>query len=280
MIPDLETALAAMDVLNRWVRKEHASRPRKAIYWLKANYAVRDAILAGLLTRFRFVQSEVACNRCRAGIYYDWDGQDRGRCHACNGTSRVTLKFVETTIADRFTWHSPLEYSSWLGWDVADLPPEDPGDWSPRRDGIDLPIEDAARLLNLVETHWSHVIVKRAPYDLGREEWDDTRYYRFAYHLDLEAATTGGCALCGGEAKNGDAGAMIHCHSRRPGLNLRSLVCHACQQKHPGGELWKVLGELPLPPHGPHLAAWIARHDHWFAIMFNHENRRRVELPA
>ena len=115
-IPTLDQALAAMNDLNSFARHPDSRGPRKAIYWLKSKYAIRDAIMSGLITRLRVIQVTTKCHKCHEGIYMDWDGYPRGQCYDCKGTAKVTLKFVETAIADKYVWHTPLSYRSWEGW--------------------------------------------------------------------------------------------------------------------------------------------------------------------
>jgi hypothetical protein len=274
MNQDLMIALEAMDVLNRWVRMEGVSRPRKAIYWLKSHYAIRDALMAGLMTRMRYVQSTVKCNRCQNGIYFDWDGRSRGPCRHCNGSSRVTLKFVETTLGERFTWHSPLEHSSWLGWSMRDLEAITVDDWTPGRNGIDLPVEEAARLLNVVERYWWQQICQESPYSfLDRAEYDDTRHYYFAYSLDLDVPQSA-CALCGVALPSDPSRWHRMVATRSPGLQIRWPVCDVCGKRD---KVWDRLAAIPTPDvAGPELAAWMKRHEQLYDRGVRGEHRRRI----
>ena len=269
MKPDLLTALRALDVLNRWVRTDGFSRPSKAVYWLKSNYAIRDAVMAGMLIQVRPVKATVPCNRCRKGIYIDWDGNERGQCYHCNGKGIAELKFVETTLGSpeaNFTWHTPLTYSSWLGWPMDDLEFEETKDWAPGRSGIDLDIEDVAYYLNIVETYWTQW-AKKQPYGFNRDEYDDTRYYEFAYHLEVPVYADS-CVLCG-QPKSHRA-----CLTQPPGLTFNYPVCAWCDRRD---GFWETLRKLPMPPIGPHLTEWKQRHDlaEWGNL---HENVLRSGL--
>lgn len=271
MNESLERALQSMDVLNRWVRKTGCSRPRKAVYWLKSKYAIRDAIMAGALTQMRLIQTVVKCNRCKDGIFLDWEGEPRGRCYHCDGKGVAVLKFVETLIVinDRhFTWHSPLSYSSWLGWPMNDLEPVTVTDWQPGKEGIDLDIETAVRHLNVVENHWTQW-QKEAPYDYGFDEYDSTRYYNFNYALSLPASgDASSCWRCAGNK-------IVECVvTFPPGLETRWPTCAACE-KDP--KIWDEIKAQPLPKLGPELEAWRQRHMLAFADSWNRRWHRDNE---
>lgn len=252
---DLDTALESMDTLNRWVRKTGCNRPRKAVYWLKSRYAIRDAIMAGALAQMRLIQSVVKCNRCVDGTFFDWDGQPRGRCYHCDGKGVATLKFVETQLAlydsdSRLTWHSPVRYSSWLGWPVGDLEPVTVQDWQPGREGIDLEIEEAARHLNVAETYWRQWETEK-PYDHGFDEYDSTRYYSFNYSLQVPPSGASSCWRCAGPK-------TTNCICTfPPGLETRWPTCAACE-KDP--KIWDEIKAQPLPKLGPELETWRQRH--------------------
>jgi hypothetical protein len=257
---DLLTALEAMDQLNRWVRFRGASRPRKAVYWLKSRYAIRDAIMAGLTARVRLVEATVKCTRCTKGVYHDWEGRDRGRCYHCDGKGTARLKFVETQIADShrrpcaaFTWHTPVSYQSWLGWPMEDLTPEPTNDWLPLQPGIELPIEEAARLLNVVESYWTAWQKDSGPYDVGYEEWDSTRYYLFNYIFELPSDGEAACRICGGEFSH-------RCHTVIAPLFEQSVaVCKQCGDRP---KIFDEIKRLPLPKiiDHPEIATWRNRH--------------------
>lgn len=251
----LITALESMDVLNRWARMSGVSRPRKAIYWLKSRYAVRDAIMAGLTTRMRVVAATVKCNRCINGVYYTWDGAPRGTCHLCNGSTHVTLKFVELTIDGWWTWHFPTTCSSWLGWPIQDLNPEPVVDWAPGRAGIDLDIEEACRHLNVVESHWSQWI-KEQPYEHSFDEHDGTRYFLFNYVLPLPAPAPNTCFRCGSIATRKLC--CIH-----PAC-FESITC-ACEDCATLPKVWDHIRAESRPEIGEHAAAWAKRHSVVFA---------------
>lgn len=251
----LITALESMDVLNRWVRMSGASRPRKAVYWLKSKYAIRDAIMAGMATAMRYVQATVKCNRCVSGTYFDWDGAPRGQCYHCNGRGQAELKFVETQIAGRFTWHTPLQYSYWHGWSMSDLKPEPVTDWQPGREGIDLPIEDAARHLNVVEAHWTQWASER-PWENGFDEYDSTRYFTFNYSLPLPSFGEDVCFRCNRPKE-------IFCSTTfPPGLETKWPTCKACSDDP---KIWDVIRAMPLPKLSPEFEIWRYRHMTQFA---------------
>lgn len=253
----LEMALEAMNVLNGWARSRDCA-PRRAIYWLKARYAIRDAVISGMVTKLRAIQVTTKCNRCRDGIYMDWDGFPRGTCYTCNGSSKVTLKFAETTIADRWTWHSPLHCSSWLGWPMDDLPFEEAQDWTVNQPGRNLDVEEAVRNLNIVEEFWPQWR-KHSPYEIGREEWDSHRYYIFNYSINVGRGE-GVCVFCKRGPTTG------HHHTRLPGLTYIFQVCEGCS----GAEkVWDQLALVPLPPLSSEIEKWVTRHTFDFEASWN-----------
>lgn len=245
----LEQALAAMNELNAVVRHPQYHGPRKAIYWLKSRYAIRDALMAGMLTKMRGIQVTTKCNRCRAGIYFDWNGYARGSCHTCHGTGIVTLKFIETTIADKFIWHSPLEYNSWFGFPADDLKLEESQDWTVNRPGKEVAVDDLAKLLNTVEIYWTQWR-KHSPYEFGREEYDNYRYFYFNYSLDLGYGPKG-CVLCGGDHT------IYYSHTIKPGLTVKRSIYGTCEKLEKLGERLKA---LPTPDISPAIQLWAQRH--------------------
>lgn len=244
-----------MDVLNRWVRTSGACRPRKAVYWLKSRYAIRDAVMAGMVPTMRVVIATVKCNRCRDGQYIDWEGNPRGQCYKCkNGIAK--LLFVETSIAGRWKWHTPLDYTSWLGWPIGDLVPEPVTDWTPGREGVELSIDEGARHLNVVEEYWPQWKSEK-PYSMSRDEYDSTHYYLFKYSLDL--GTIGDpdvCFLCGTAAE--------YCCSTvcAPGLETRWPTCRPCGERK---DVWDIIHGKPLPELSPSVNEWRERHLQQFA---------------
>lgn len=256
MKADLLTALESMNVLNQWVRKTGCSRPRKAVYWLKGRYAIRDAVMAGMTTKLRLVQATVKCNRCYNGQYFDWNGYPRGACYHCNGKGQATLKFVETQIDNRWTWHTPLAYNTWHGWPMNDLVAEEQDGWFPGREGIDLDLEEAVRHLNVVEGYWQQWM-KETPYEHGWDEYDSTRYYTFNYRLELPPFGDGGtCWRCGNPKS-------LNCIvTFPPGLETQWPTCKACSDDP---KIWEGIKAMPLLPLSPELKAWYDRHMTVFA---------------
>lgn len=272
-IYSLETALAAMNELNSFARTQEGAGPRRAIYWLKSRYAIRDAIMAGMLAKFRGIMVKTKCRKCNNGIYTDWDGIPRGTCYDCNGTAVVTLKFIETTITNAvgaYTWHSPIKYSSWLGWPTDDLDFAESQDWTVNQPGKTLTTIELATHMNVVECYWQQWR-KQSPYELSREESSSDRYYIFNYSLDLGHSAEG-CVLCGGAHK-------IFCHlTVSPGLSQSLSVCAACEQDD---DKWQKLKALPIPQLHPEIQFWRERHaldfeKSWHRLWTDH----RVEVPA
>jgi len=270
----LMEALLAMDRLNSFARSPGCA-PRKAIYWLKSRYAIRDAIMAGLATRMRAIQVTTTCSRCDKGIYRDWCGDHRGPCYHCGGTARKTLKFIETTIdlqerervihdvngneamkvtfpepaKKQVVWHSPVEYSSWLGWPTDDLQFEEAQDWTVGTQGKPLTTVELAEAMNIVETYWPWWR-KHSPYESSREEYDSHRYFIFNYALDIGTGSKS-CELCGGEHKG------FYHFTVAPGITRGASTCTACQADP---EVWKKLTALPMPQLHPEIQKWRTRH--------------------
>lgn len=271
----LMEALLAMDRLNSFARNPSGRGPRKAIYWLKSKYAIRDAVMAGLLVKMRAIQVTTKCSRCDKGIYRDWEGYVRGTCHHCSGTARKTLKFIETTIEipvhetvipdvagsdsckitwgsphpSRLVWHSPVDYSSWLGWPTDDLEFAEAQDWTVGVEGKSLTTVEMATAMNTVETYWPWWR-KHSSYENSREESDSHRYFIFNYALDIGVGSKG-CELCGGEH-------AIYCHfTAAPGITRGVSICKACEADP---ERWKKITALPIPQLHPEIEKWRTRH--------------------
>lgn len=250
-IPALDVALAAMNELNSFARSPEGVRPRKAIYWLKSRYAIRDAAMAGMLTRARLIQVTTKCHKCHKGVYMDWGGYPRGQCYTCRGTSVVNLKFVETQIGARYTWHHPLAYSSWQGWPMDDLTPDESHDWTVKQEGKTLSLVEMVTALNIVEAKWQ-AWRKHSPYENSRDEYDSSRFYTFDYGLDL-GYTPEGCVLCGGVHKSFTTLDVV------PRLQRNVSICEPCLNLG-WDELTPRLKALPLPELHPEIQIWRERH--------------------
>lgn len=254
----LVQALAAMNELNSFARAQHGAAPRRAIYWLKSRYAIRDAIMAGMLAQMRAVQVTTKCRKCSNGIYTDWDGIPRGTCYDCKGTATVTLRFIETQIntdGDKYTWHTPVNYSSWLGWPADDLVFAEAQDWTVQQPGKPFTAVELATHMNTVEWYWTQWR-RHSPCECSRDESDCSRYYIFNYSLDLgHSAQEEGCVLCGGAHK-------IYCGlTVCPGLSRSLSVCEPCAKGGSAtGDLWKRLASLPIPQLHPEIQFWRERH--------------------
>lgn len=256
----LEAALAAMDILNSAARSQSGRAPRRAIYWLKSRYAIRDAVMAGLLTKMCAVQVTTKCSRCRNGIYVDWDGHDRGTCYTCNGRAKVTLKFIETEMAGKYRWHTPLEHSSWHGWPADDLEFVESQDWTVNQPGKEVSLVELVTALNIVETYWPQWR-KHSPYELSRDEWDSQRHYIFRYGLNLGRSPEG-CVLCGGPH------ATYAMTTVNPGLEYARSLCESCG-KGLDEATWAKLAALPLPELHPEIQLWRERHMIDFGATWN-----------
>lgn len=252
--PDLINALRSMSVLNSWAKSKNPA-PRRAIYWLKSHFAVRDAVFAGLVKGMRCIQVTVTCNKCVNGIYLDWDGHDRGRCYHCKGSTIMTLKFVETTIqfqGHELVWHHPMTYpNGWLGWNVDDITPIRCEDWTAGKEGTELSSIEAAGHLNVVETYWPQWRIQ-SPYETDREWNGAGRYYLFNYSLLVEASKDA-CHYCNSVSDLHNFGLTLP-----PGLNFTVSICERCGLAMPDWSVRKRQFKMPQLHHS--LQMWADRH--------------------
>jgi len=162
------------------------------------------------------------------------------------------LKFVETTISyagGNLVWHSPIDYSSWLGWPMDDLPCEEAIDWTVGTAGKPMTTVELAAAMNIVEVYWPWWR-KHSPYENSREEYDTHRYYIFNYALDIGEGQKG-CELCGGEH-------AVYCSfTVAPGITRAASICGACNKD---SNMWTKLAALPIPQLHPEIQKWRERH--------------------
>lgn len=251
MNPELEhvgtvemKALAALDHLNRWVRSDSYRKqyliktgPRQAVYDMKG-VAIAWAISAGLTTHRR-VMASVPCRDCSGtGRYTDFWGCEHPHCRNCNSTGKKALRFLETTIAEQFVWHTPwdkvpLAICNRLAFPIGGMEALGEGwfasfDWEPGRDGQDMSIVEAAEALLLAEQVFPYSIERR-----GRScdtFADRKEAYYGSYHLFI-GETERRCCYCG----TTDQIAGIHCNVER--LAFRTFACTPCSNQR-GKRLW------------------------------------------
>lgn len=250
-------ACRKLDRLNSWVRSRSfrhgfGGRLDFVIYHLKSQ-AIQACIAAGIASH-RLIATDVKCRQCGGtGRYVNQYGDEYPHCRACRSTGQAHLQFIETTIAGELIWHTPANHrvsfvERWWEWTE-----EPAGDWQPNTVGKDLAIDEAALLLNEVESFFPGRPYKRAVYD----GWD---YYGevddFAtYRLYLGATTEGVCGLCGGPSEPNQRYG-VHCGR----IEWSAPGCATCKALH-GNDIFKRLGER-VPPQllTPGVRAWVERH--------------------
>lgn len=154
---DFLEILQTVSRLNSWVRAPERHAPYRAIYWLKGE-ALKRACLEGLCIH-RKVMVKAKCRDCGGtGKYVGSCGETYDHCYACQNTGIVNLRFVETTIAEKITWHTPWErawnFDHGLEYDKG--PWEMPGDsWTVHQPGQNLTVLEAAAALNEAEHYFN-----------------------------------------------------------------------------------------------------------------------------
>lgn len=259
-------SLEALDRLNSYVRspayRAHyflANGPRRAVYEMKRT-ALEVTHAAGIATHRRIVV-KVRCRDCGGtGRYVDRDGQEYDHCYACDNGGSAILRFIESTLAERFVWHTPfgsepqairtlfpsrmdLCMEEWeASWEPA-------SDWDPNRPGQDLTPVEAAEALLLAEDAFPPAVRKRARYDSRVDE--EENYYR-TWRLFVGNTETL-CNFC--KATEGLVGFS-------PGvgrIRWHAYVCRDCSKAH-GVEMFT---QTPCPPDfldSEPIRRWIERH--------------------
>lgn len=148
--------LHAMERLNSWVRSRGCAgdswNARYVIYDLKLScidWANRNGAAS-----HRWIEVGVRCRDCcGTGKYVDSYGEKFDHCHACYSKGRVMLRFMETVISlpDHQTrWHTPITETWKINMPSPDTFETD-FDWNANLPGSEIPVDELARLLNLVE---------------------------------------------------------------------------------------------------------------------------------
>jgi hypothetical protein len=267
-IEKLLSVMPALSRLNSWCRVEYKdqlgmeSMVSRIYGWKRA--AIAAAMRLGI-AQLRLVSVPRSCRTCKGTatyIWQDWNDEDHVEyetCRRCQGTGKVILRFVESTIGET-KWHTPRPK-----WDLG-LFDEDAcekiavaTDWEPGQPGAVLDRLEFIRLINQVET----VIYE------GRTPPQPGSYDGWGIHLGMQA----GCWICG----------SINCRTdykiwRPIGLRWDSAVCDDCWRT----EAWSSIAptwpmtlhplrerdsypawhdRVPLPPlaRDPAVVEWLAR---------------------
>jgi Zn ribbon nucleic-acid-binding protein len=207
--------------LNAWARLEYKDQldmhemPSRIYAWKKM--AIGAAMKLGMATQ-RIIGVERSCKACKGTGEYKWvdwndeDHVDYQDCRRCGATGKVILRFVESTIAGQYRFHTPRPR-----WDLGVFTPEDfeavqPGgtDWEPEQPGAPLERLEFIRLINQVE---AIIPVPEPRFGSSTE---------YSLHL----GELPGCWICG----------SINCryswdlYRMQIGLRWKAGLCEACEQ--------------------------------------------------
>lgn len=244
----------AVDKLNSWVRTPSARTTAwHVVYWLKGE-SIKWANSKGWASHRR-VGVDTKCRGCGGtGRYVDSGGWEFDHCRACNNSGTAHLAFIETTILGRIRWHTPLRKSYEIIRGLIPAEKEEPAlDWKPNQPGRELPIHEAARLLNFAELYVPH---GRYPQRTIRDcdeyygEVDDLATYR----LYVGSSNPGQCDICGST----EAMAQFGCYVNFGRIEWSAHICGRCDTDLKWERLRKT------EPHGlidhPDIQEWIRRH--------------------
>ena len=268
---DVLAAIGRLNALARGCRGPWT--PREAIYAYKT--AVALALIQQGAAQVRFVRLETRCT-CGDGWWRDWYSDEKRRCARCSGTTKVTLRFTETTLPDRQIWHHPWEGRVAPGYELGhafvgqqqDLWTDkivwaDAGDWRPRQPAIEIPLRELATLLNTVED-W----IEQAPDDRtwsGAKRFLCQRKHKrvsgpnsHAYRLDLGTATS--CRVCRALPHEDDPQKINRYGMLSPLFHWTVWTCERHKIEHPQIRQRDLApdDELLTPP----IRQWLVRHCH------------------
>lgn len=156
------TIMPAIARLNCWARLAFADQldmhemPQRIYGWKRS--AIAAAMKLGMATQ-RIVAVPRSCKTCKGTGEYRWENWNDEYdvrfedCRRCAASGQVVLRFVESRIADRWTFHTPRPK-----WDLGVFTPEDfeaatgDTDWTPEQPGAPLGRLELIRLINQIET--------------------------------------------------------------------------------------------------------------------------------
>jgi hypothetical protein len=222
---ELLEAIEPMSILNAWVRSPWESRREMysadAVVYAFKRRLIQQAAKLGM-TRSRIVAVERPCKTCdpkapgcfRRYDRYDSDYWEYEDCRRCAGTGRVTLRFVETNIAGRVTWHTPRPKADFYRISELQWQHAQPTDWEPNQPGQTLDYRQARKHLN----HAERIMLGRFSGVFARGT--------FTYSLYLGDILD--CFVCGRPAANSYGFAY---EIFRPGLKWRQTVCDDCRAR-------------------------------------------------
>lgn len=252
----LDETLLALDALNSWVRTPggwESWGAGRVVYWLKRE-ALRRAQRDRAVTHER-IGLLATCRGCSGtGRYIDSSGREFDHHYECNSKGIVDLQFLKSTITlfdgRSLVWHTPQREVWQLGVVLDDLFEHREVDWLPYRVGRELPPDEAARLLNLVESRISH----------------DSYRPRYDFELDQDVDDFGTYQLYVGEAPKlcgicGECAVLDSALCSTGRALWRAYVCPSCRKANPGSALFRLL-ELRSPAclEQPNIAEWMRRH--------------------
>lgn len=249
----------AVSKLNAWVKSARRGSDwssKYVVYWLKG-LAIQQAQRLGLASHRR-IAANVQCRDCGgSGKYEDRYGYTHDHCFACCNTGTARLEFIETMIADRLRWHTPLQKAWNYVPGYSSMEVEEVTDWQPNEGtGLELEADEAARLLNLVEGALAkgNKYPRGSLYDGGYSygEADDFN----SYTLWIGETSKDSCVLCGGTCERYSHGVAFG------RLQWSANACSDCRQKFSNGGIWPEL-KRRIPQellNQPNVREWARRH--------------------
>ena len=254
---ELIQILHKVDHLNSWVRSDsfrHSGGGRLdfVIYHLKSE-AIKAAMAAGIASH-RLIGTDVRCRDCcGSGRYVNSWGEEFSHCRMCFSTGTVHLQFIESTLAGDLVWHSPANFRLNFLRNWSHMEEHSAGDWKPHTKGRDLTVDQAALLLNEVESYFPGRSSSRTVYE-GRYPTGDVDDFA-SYRLVIGQTDAERCNLC--ECETDDSG--WH-HITLGRLEWSANICKACRALHGMGVFKLCARDVPGSLWTPAIKAWVDRH--------------------
>lgn len=251
--PKMPDFISAMERLNSWIRSSSGKRglaPHRAIYYLKRE--VIEWAHRNLTVHHHNVRVVMPCRGCEGtGRYIDSWGNRFNHHWECGSLGRQRLEFVQTSIQNGPTWHSPWNtfyISGFRGpdWQLAIADQS----WRPNQPGIDMTPDEVARDLNLLETTFT-----KRPGDYYTDWGGPWNHFRYSLYIGNTGEPVRRCSFCGIQLSDRACGFGVN----RDGLEWTDYACDPCQKKVGGG--LAVFGAFPVPAQlvTPAIQAWQRR---------------------